>query len=48
MKVVVGLEAEGSVDMLTVGLEAEDRVGVDMLAVGLLMVCNAKNWYLSI
>ena len=48
MKVVVELESEGSVDMLTLGLEAEDRLGVDMLTVGFLMVCNAKNWYLSI
>ena len=36
------MESEGSVDMLTLGLEAEDRLGVDMLTVGLLMVCNAK------
>ena len=43
---VVGLESEGSVDMLT--LEAEDRLGVAMLTVGLLMICNAKNCYLTI
>ena len=42
---VVGLESEWSVDMLT--LEPEDRLGVAMLTVGLLMICDAKTCYLT-
>ena len=54
---VVGLEPEWSVELLTlepedhgrssvVGLDTVDRLGVAMLNVGLLMICETKTSYL--
>ena len=42
---VVGLEPEWSVELLT--LEPGDHLGVAMLNVGFLMICEAKTCYLT-